>query len=292
MSARAAGLCHLHSTATSCASREGSVAGCSPPVSPRAVPTEPAQRCHPAGMGHSGSPPPAVTFPRWQLSALPNRLPCHQDEAVTITDNALKCPLAAVISVINLIKIIRSGEQRKEPEKKRPGHSMMRTSALQLQGSRLRHSGGPGGAPVTPIGFLELLASTPMQPEGSNLHQVPKWHLSALSEAGVYQSSWGWACLAPSGTAQPTEPKPGNYSLRGHQMGCGSLVTNKISLIYADTKGVLEAPTLPLPTPAPAGFILSGPPLHPLPGLCTQSFPPDQSTAPHPSLQPSRPRQS
>lgn len=39
-------------------------------------------------------------------------------KAVKIRDNELKCPLAAVISVINLIKIIRGEEQKRVSEQK------------------------------------------------------------------------------------------------------------------------------------------------------------------------------
>lgn len=65
-------------------------------------------------------------------------------KAAKMRDNELKCPLAAVISVINLIKIIRSEEQKRVSEGKSSngrGHERTPPEALtQAEGGAQRQS--------------------------------------------------------------------------------------------------------------------------------------------------------
>lgn len=53
-------------------------------------------------------------------------------KAVKMRDNELKCPLAAVISVINLIKIIRGEEQKRVSEQENSNGKGHKRSRLEL----------------------------------------------------------------------------------------------------------------------------------------------------------------
>lgn len=77
-------------------------------------------------------------------------------KAAKMRDNELKCPLAAVISVINLIKIIRSEEQKRVSEEKGSnGRGHERTPPHR--GSDSGWGEGPGGNPPAYMGLRPTL---------------------------------------------------------------------------------------------------------------------------------------
>lgn len=77
---------------------------------------------HPTLLPRTGSFHPSANLPRVSASSSPKAGPSYlpRIRAVKMRDNELKCPLAAVISVINLIKIIRGEEQKRVSEQKSP----------------------------------------------------------------------------------------------------------------------------------------------------------------------------